>query len=446
MWMTRTVFALRIVVAFFAAAPAFSAQPHRVALRFGWVVDGLGHSLPDAVVVIEGDRITSVGNGDHAVPSGTEVIDLRRYTGIPGLIDAHTHMTYYWDPASGTSPLRQARRDPSVTASLAFENARRTLETGVTTVRDLGASAGIDYMMRDEINAGRKTGPRMFVAGQGISAGRGGPNPEAMRQQVAARIQAGSDWVKVYGSRGSFQSVDTTQTVTFEEMQAIVDAAHALGHPVAIHSYGPSGVRDAVRAGADSVEHGIDLDDDTIADMVRRGTVWVPTIDHNRYYVEARDEYGFAPEAIPPLEAYIAKNLESTTRAVKAGVKIAMGSDAVYSMFGQNTRELAWMTKAGMTPAQALATATTVPAALLGHQKDLGAVAPGYFADIVAVDGNPLADITVVIEQVKWVMKGGTVVVDKRSAPRERASGSDAAVPRRVREYRWRVAPDHPPR
>ena len=126
-------------------------------------------------------------------------------------------------------------------------------------------------------------------------------------------------------------------------------------------------MKDAVRAGADSIEHGIDLDDETIADMVRRGTVWVPTIDHNRYYVDAKDEFGFAPETIPPLQAYIEKNLESTRRAFKAGVKIGMGSDAVYTMFGQNTRELGWFVKAGMTPAQALATATTIPAALLGH-------------------------------------------------------------------------------
>ena len=136
-------------------------------------------------------------------------------------------------------------------------------------------------------------------------------------------------------------------------------------------------MKDAVRAGADSVEHGIDLDDETIAEMVKRGTVWVPTIDHNRYYVDAKDEFGFAPDTIPPLQAYIEKNLESTRRAFKAGVKIGMGSDAVYTMFGQNTRELGWFVKAGMTPAQALATATTIPAALLGHDKDLGAIAPG---------------------------------------------------------------------
>src|SRR5437763_15009062 len=205
-------------------------------------------------------------------------------------------------------------------------------------------------------------------------------------------------------------------------MKAAVDAAHAKNHRVAIHSYGPAGVKDAVRAGADSVEHGIELDDETIGEMVKRGTVWVPTIHHNRYYVEAKDEFGFAPETIPPLKAYIEKNLESTRRAFAAGVRIAMGSDAVYTMFGQNTRELAWFVKAGMTPLQALASATTIPAAMLGHERDLGAIAPGYFADLVAVDGDPLADIDVLINKVVWVMKSGAVVADKRPG-RSGASG-----------------------
>src|SRR5438046_8094697 len=137
--------------------------------------------------------------------------------------------------------------------------------------------------------------------------------------------------------------------------------------------------------------------------MVRRGTVWVPTIDHNRYYIDAKDEYGFAADAIPALREYIDKNLESARRAVKAGVKIAMGSDAVFTMFGQNTRELAWFVRAGMTPAQALAAATTIPAALLGHERDLGAIAPGYFADLVAGEGDPLADLGVVIDEARWV-------------------------------------------
>ena len=275
--------------------------------------------------------------------------------------------------------------------------------------------------MRDLVAMGAMIGPRMFVAGQGISAGRGAtPDPDAMRKSAEDRIKSGSDWVKVYGSRGSFDSVDTTQTITFDEMKAIVDAAHALGHRVAIHSYGPSGVKDAVRAGADSIEHGIDLDDETLADMVRRGTVWVPTIDHNRYYMDAKDDFGFKPEAIPPLQDYIAKNLESTRRAVKAGVKIGMGSDAVYSMFGQNTRELEWMVKAGMTPAQALATATTTAAELLEQKDRLGRIAPGFAADIVAIEGKPLENIGDVITGVRWVMKDGIVVVEHRRPGNER--------------------------
>jgi imidazolonepropionase-like amidohydrolase len=394
----------------FITSPAIAATK---AIRAASVVDGSGHVVTNAVIVVTDDRIVSVGTG--APPAGVEVIDLGRLTIVPGLIDAHTHMTYFWDRKPGTRPLNQPRRPAGVTTVLAAENARLTLETGVTTVRDLGAANEIDYAMRDLINMGKMVGPRMYVAGQGLSAARDrtGPVPEVYRQQAEARIAAGSDWVKVYGSRGSYQSVDTTQTLTFDEMKAAVDAAHALNHRVAIHSYGASGVKDAVRAGADSVEHGIDLDDETLAEMVVRGTVWVPTIDHNRYYIDAKDEYGFEPDTIPPLREYIEKNLESTRRAFKAGVKIAMGSDAVYTMFGQNTRELAWFVKAGMTPAQALATATTIPAALLGHERDLGAVAPGYFADLVAVDGDPLADVDVVINRVRWVMKGGEVVVDR---------------------------------
>jgi imidazolonepropionase-like amidohydrolase len=208
--------------------------------------------------------------------------------------------------------------------------------------------------------------------------------------------------------------VDTTQTITFDELKTIVDTAHAKGRKVAIHSYGASGVKDAVRAGADSVEHGIDLDDETIAEMVKRGTVWVPTVDHNRYYVDAKDEYQFAPATIPPLLAYIEKNLDAVRRAVKSGVRLAMGSDAVYSMFGQNTRELGWFVKAGMTPEQALRSATTIGAELLGVQDRLGRLAAGYLADIVAVEGDPLQNIDALFAGVRWVMKDGAVVVDKR--------------------------------
>ena len=398
---------------FLALAISSTAVPQTSkAIRFGRLWDGT-RVVTDAVVIVQGDRIVSVSSGTRDLPKGAEVIDLRRYTGIPGLIDAHTHMTYYWDRQPGTRPLGQRRR-PAVTVFLAQDNARRTLETGVTTVRDLGASNETDFSMRDLIQMGAMPGPRMFVSGQGISVARGstGPNPDAMRTATEERIKAGADWVKVYASRGSFQSVDTTQTITFDEMNAIVQTAHAQGRKVAIHSYGPSGVKDAVRAGADSIEHGIDLDDETIAEMKTRGTVWVPTIDHNRYYVDAKDEYGFPAESIPPLQDYIQRNLESARRAVKAGVKLAMGSDAVYSMFGQNTRELGWFVKAGMTPEQALASATTVPAAMMGLEDRLGRIASGYLADLVAVEGDPLASIDALFTGVRWVMKDGSVVVD----------------------------------
>ena len=399
--------------ALFAIHSSVAAQPTTV-IRATRLWDG-SRLLTDVLIVIDGDRVSRIANSSESVPPTAEVIDLRKYTLLPGLIDLHTHMTYYWDRQPGTRPLGQRRR-PGVTVFLAQDNARRTLETGVTTVRDLGAANDTDFAMRDLIAMGAMQGPRMIVAGAGISAPRQStaPNPDAMRSAAEERIKNGSDWIKVYASRGSFDSVDTTQTLTFEEMKAIVEVSHAAGHKVAIHSYGASGVKDAVRAGADSIEHGIELDDETLAEMVKRGIVWVPTIDHNRYYVDAKDEYGFRPDAIPPLQEYIQKNLDATRRAVKAGVKIGMGSDAVYSMFGQNTRELGWFIKAGMSPEQALATATTTAAELLGMQDRLGRIAPGGAADLVAVEGDPLQTIEALFTGVRVVIKDGRIVVDKR--------------------------------
>jgi imidazolonepropionase-like amidohydrolase len=217
----------------------------------------------------------------------------------------------------------------------------------------------------------------------------------------------------MYGSTGSDQDVTGFQTYSYDEMKAAVDVAHRAGKWIAIHSYGPDGARDAVRAGADSVEHATDLDDATLAAMARQGTVYVPTVDHNRYYVDHRDEFGFGPEVVTRLDDYLGRNLETLRRAVRAGVTVAMGSDAVFTGFGENTRELQMFVKAGMTPAQALAAATVNGARLLRKDKELGAVAPGYYADIVAVEGDPLADIDVLVGGVRWVMKGGRVVVDK---------------------------------
>jgi imidazolonepropionase-like amidohydrolase len=336
-------------------------------------------------------------------------------------------MTFWWDKNAGTRPWPQlAQQRPAFLVYMAQENARKTLETGVTSVRDLGASDYADITMRDLINRGAMVGPRMFVAGCGlmVTSDPYHPNPSppacgqadgvpevlrAVRQQVAA----GADVVKMYGSTGSDQDVTGFQTFDFDEMKAAVDTAHKFGKRIAIHTYGPDGARDAVRAGTDSVEHAVDMDDATLSEMAKRGTFYVPTIDHNRYYVEYRNEYGYDEKAAARLNDYIQRNFATAKRAHKAGVRFAMGSDAVFTMFGQNTRELAWFVRAGMTPAEALATATANAAALLGMSDTLGAVAPGYFADLVAVEGDPLADINVVINNVRWVMKDGRVVVKK---------------------------------
>jgi imidazolonepropionase-like amidohydrolase len=405
------------------AVPASAAT--KVILA-GRVIDPNGKTITDAVVVVTDDRIASVGTGTP--PAGAEVIDLRRYTLIPGMIDAHTHMTYYWD---GTGRPRGVNRLPAVSMVLAQANLRKTLETGVTSVRDMNASELTDVAMRDLIRLGAFTGPRMFVVGFGLSVTRqpyrpgaaaAGPGtvdgPDEVRLRVRQLIASGVDWIKLFGSTGSFEDVTQNETFTFDEMKAAVDTAHALGTRVAIHSYGPDGARDAIRAGADSVEHATDMDDDTIREMARRGTWYVPTIDHNRYYAEHADEYGFAAGSVERLNDFIGRNLETARRALKAGVRFAMGSDAVYSGFGENTRELGWFVKAGMTPAQAYTAATANGAALLGMEKSLGAIAPGYYADLVAVDGDPLADVNILIQRVQWVMKGGTVVVDKTATQR----------------------------
>jgi len=420
-------FSLFVFAASLTGAQTTSAPKTIKAVKFGKLWDAKGKAWSNAIVIVEDDKIRSVTTNASEIPAGAQVIDLSKYTGLPGLIDVHTHMTQYTDETPGKPMLKQlVDNPPAVEVFLARKGALRTLEAGVTTVRDLGADQYEDIAMRDLINHGEMIGPRMFVCGYGLSVTntpyKPGLNPPAggiadgvpdVLKVVRQQIAAGADVIKMYASTGTDDDVTQFETYSYEEIKAAVDAAHQFGKKIAIHSYGPDGARDAVRAGTDSLEHATDMDNATIQEMARRGTFYVPTIDHNRYYLDNWQKIGYADGFQAKTKAFIERNLETARKANKAGVKFAMGSDAIYTMFGQNTRELGWFVKAGMTPEQALRTATSNAAELLGKSSELGAVAPGYYADLVAVEGDPLADIDAAIYHVRWVMKGGAVVVDK---------------------------------
>jgi imidazolonepropionase-like amidohydrolase len=441
-----------LVTALFLAAPAIRALPRQTpvdrtattsdvtVLRFGKLWDG-SKVTTDAVIVVERDRVKSVGTGNAAVPANARVIDLSKYYAIPGMIDAHTHITYWADatPRPGVRPLQASTGlSTAVRVFMAQENARKSLEAGFTSVRDLGAQEYADVAMRDLINRGAMVGPRVFAAGYGLHVTNRAPRagevlvptggeangPAEVMKAVREQIAAGADVIKMFGSVGGFDNVNTNQTFGFEEMKAAVEAAHAYGKKIAIHSYGASGARDAARAGPDSIEHAVDIDDATLREMAARGTVYVPTVAHNRVYWENADWFGFAPGYAEKFKDYIDRNMETVRRAIKAGVRVGMGSDAVFIGWGQNARDLPLYVECGMTPEQALATATSVNATLLPLEKSLGAVAPGYYADIVALQGDPLADINVVLKGVRWVMKGGQVVVNRT----EPASASSSRV------------------
>ncbi|HWY07816.1 MAG TPA: amidohydrolase family protein [Candidatus Acidoferrales bacterium] len=430
MKLSRILLSISLLLPTFSLAQTPAPSKSLKAIKFGKLWDARGKLWTNAIVLIEDDKIKSITTSPSDIPPKTQIIDLSKFTGLPGLIDVHTHMTIYTDETPGRPMLKQLTANPpAVEVFLARKGALRTLEAGVTTVRDLGSDQYMDIAMRDLINHGEMVGPRMFVCGYGLTVTstpyKPGLNPPAggiadgvpeVLRVVRQQVGAGADVIKLYASTGTDDDVTGFQTYSYDEIKAAVDAAHQFGKKIAIHSYGPDGARDAVRAGTDSLEHATDMDDATIQEMARRGTFYVPTIDHNRYYLDNWQKIGYANGLQEKTKAFIERNLETARKAHKAGVKFAMGSDAIYTMFGENTRELGWFVKAGMTPEQALRTATTNAAELLGKPTELGAVAPGYFADLVAVEGDPLSNIDVAIKNVRWVMKSGSVVVDKTSA------------------------------
>lgn len=397
------------------------------AILFKQMVNEYGEIQKNPIIVVENDRIVKITTERSDIASDTKIIDLSNYTAIPALIDAHVHMTFAWNSDSGRSPWQFLGTTPSPTLLFyAQDNAQKTLEAGVTTVRDLSARHYLNIQMRQLIKTNRMKGPRILAAGYGLrptsQAPRPGfisPNtgradgPDEVMRAVREQIAAGADWIKLFGSTGSASDVTGLQTFTYAEIKAAVTIAHQMGKRVAFHSYGADAARDAVKAGVDSIEHAVGLDKKTMKAMVKKNITYVPTIDHNRYYIDNKALFGYKADTVNALNRFIEKNLETTRQAHKLGVRIAMGSDAVFSLFGQNTHELNWFVKAGMTPGEALKTATINGALLLGMEEHLGKLKPGYYADIVAVKGNPLEDINTVIKDIHWVMKAGEIVIDK---------------------------------
>jgi len=400
-------------------------------------------------IVLRGERIVEIRDGfvpaDAFAGSGASaptVIDLSTHHVMPGLIDAHVHLSFQ----SGGSPLLAYRQSDSEQALTALIFARRTLAAGFTTVRDLASGHEVMYAVRNAIRAGRYVGPRILVAGLPITA-RGGhgdfpgsredlwQNREAResgvcwdegscRDAVRAQIKRGADVIKLMASGGFASGTGALQQLTAEEMRAAVDAAHMRGLRITTHAYATRAIADAVRAGVDSVEHGIGLDDATAQDMAKRGTYFVPTL---MVYQPPRSD---ARSSMAASAGAPEMSQRAMARAVRHGVPIAFGTDTgVGWPHGSNAREFQLLVTAGLTPAQALATATTAGAANLGLGDQIGRIAPGYVADIIAIKADPLANAAA-LEDVDFVMKSGRIAKqDGMMLPAERWDGDRFAHP-----------------
>ena len=411
----------------------------RTLLHAGRLIDGRGDAARTAVTVtVEGDRITGVADGYTKPAPGDVVIDLKDATLLPGLVDLHVHLSGEQSP---TSYAERFFLNPADIALRATTYARRTLLAGFTTVRDCGASDKMNLALRDAVAKGWIEGPRIVAGGFVVTTGghgdptnglaselqeslapreRGVANgPEAMRAAVRQRYKDGADFVKITATGGVLSLARSGQAPLFteEEIRAVVEAARDYGLTVAAHAHGADGMMRAVRAGVHTIEHGTFMTDELMAEMKTRGTWYVPTISAGRFVADKAKVDGYFPEVVRPKAAAIGSQIQGTfARAVKAGVKVAFGTDQGVAPHGDNALEFVYMVEAGMTPLAALRAGTVDAARVLGLEKDLGTVEAGKLADLVAVPGDPLSDIRQ-MTRVRFVMQGGVVRKNAETAP-----------------------------
>lgn len=411
-----------------ADASAQESVPRRLAVKAAQLIDGLGGPpLQNAVVLIEGERITAVGSR-LPIPAGTEVLDLGAATLTPGLIDCHTHIT-----VQAGDYYQRLVRESSVDAAMhATAYAERTLLAGFTSIRNVGAADFVDIALRRAIDEGLVSGPRIDAAGHAIGSTGGhadltGASPylhiegftgvadgvEAVRLKVREQVKYGAEVIKMIATAGVLSEEDSVGApqYTQAEMDALVDEAHRWGRKVAAHAHGAEGIKMAVRAGVDSIEHGSFIDDEGIALMKAHGTWLVADIYDDDYILAEYARLNY-PQKMLDKERLVGRvQRENFRKAARAGVKIAYGTDAGVYPHGGNGKQFVKMVEWGQTPMQAIQAATVHAAQVLGWEDRVGALRPGFLADLIAVAGDPLTDVST-LEHVGFVMKGGVVVRD----------------------------------